>query len=352
MFLRFLFPNHIERVKLLSLKALTLKALFLGVGSTAMIAVALADQPKYRIGVLAPLTGNFANYGKTIRQGIEAVQNPSIEWVFEDEACEPSKAVSAYKKLSSLDKISFFIGPCCGSPQKAIAPLLYNQDQVVLLPNAASSEVFDLSARKMYSVQYSLEADATFIADEMNKRGLKKVAVIYVDNDFSQTLETGFLKFFQGKLVYSMRASTFDVQNMKAAALKLKNVDFDSIFIPDAAPLLLGFLSEMNKMGIPPRPTFSVYAAQMPDVLVSEKANAESLIYSYPDVPDNVEAFGYFPSVAAKLMADTVVGCKGQYDCVAEGFMNNKKFQSDGTLRGNITLKTVRNGHFVRLVEK
>ncbi len=317
-----------------------------------MTTVAMAEQPKYRIGVLAPLTGNFANYGKTVREGIEKIKNPSIEWVFEDEGCEPAKAISAYRKLSAIDHLSFLIGPCCGSPQKVVAPLLKNQNQLVLLPNAAPSTVFASSARKMYSVQYSLEADASFIADEMNRRRLKKVAIIYVDNDFSQTLEAGFLKSFKGEVVYSMHASAFDVQNMKAAALNFVNMEFDSIFIPDAAPLLLGFMTEMKKVGVSSRPTFSVYAAQMPDVLISEKANIEGLIYSYPDVPDTVDAFGYFPTVAATLLADTVVKCEGHYGCVEESFANNKSFQSDGTLRGKIIFKTVRNGRFERLDEK
>ncbi len=308
-----------------------------------------AEEPKYRIGVLAPLSGDYANYGNTVRQGIEKIKNPQIEWVFEDEACqEPAKTVSAYRKLSSVDKLTYLIGPCCGSPQKAIAPLVKSHQQLVLLPNAAPSSVYSASGGKMYSVQYSLETEANFVANQMNIRGLKKVAIIYVDNDFSQTLEAGFLKSFKGTVAYALRAPAFDVQYMKSAALKLKTVEFDSIFIPDASPLLLGFLTELRKMGLTARPTFSVYSAQMPDVLVSEKENAEGLLYSYPDVPNSLDALGYFPTVAAKLLADTVAKCGGNYDCVSKNFASNESFQRDGTLSGKLILKTVRNGKFVR----
>lgn len=332
----------------ISITAGTMKPILTCLLILTITALASADQPKYRIGVLAPLSGNFANYGNVVRQGIEKVQNPRIEWVFEDEGCEPAKAVSAYKKLSAADHLSFLIGPCCGSPQKAIAPLLGRLEQLVLLPNAAPSGVFTASGRKMYSVQYSLEAEATFIAEEINRRRLRKVAIIYVDNDFSQTLEAGFLKAFAGKVVYSMHASAFDSQYMKSAALKLKGLDFDSIFVPDAAPFLLGFLTEMKKIGVPERPTFSVYSAQMPDVLTSEKQNAEGLLYSYPDIADAEDAFGVFPTIAAQLLAEKVLKCEGRYACVAQSFAGDKAFQSDGTLAGKIILKTVRNGLFVR----
>lgn len=327
------------------------KLLVLLLLAVVMTSAATAEQSRYRIGVLAPLSGDFAKYGNTIRQGIESIKNPQIEWVFEDEAClEPAKVVTAYNKLSSVDKLSYLIGPCCGSPQKAIAPIVKNHQQLVLLPNAAPASVYSASGGKMYSVQYSLETEADFVAAQMNSRGLKKVAIIYVDNDFSQTLEAEFLKSFKGKVAYALRAPAFDVQYMKSAALKLRTVEFDSIFIPDASPLLLGFLSELKKIGLSAKPAFSVYSAQMPDVLLSEKDNAEGLLYSYPDVPDSQEALGYFPTLAAKLLGDAVSECAGSYDCVSKKFANNISFQRDGTLSGKLVLKTVRNGNFVKFV--
>ena len=310
-------------------------------------AICRAEPTPQKIGVLLPLTGNFASYGALVRKEIEKVQPPGIEWVFEDDLCEPANAISAFQKLSVADGAKFILGPCCGSPQKAVAPLLAGKKQIALLPNAASTQVFELSAKRMYSVQYSLEADGAFVAEQMNQRGLKKAAVIFVDTDFSQALQAAFLKSFKGKVAYTMQAPAFDAQYMKAAALKLKKTDFDSIFIPDASPLILGLLTELKKLEIPRRPAFSVYAAQMKDVLDSEKENAEGLLYSYPDVPAGEDAFGYFPRIAAKILAEKVLRCAGDVDCVAKNFAGDKTFQSDGTLGGKLVLKTVHKGHFV-----
>lgn len=308
-----------------------------------------AKSQVHRIGVLAPLSGNFASYGKSVREAIQSVQVPGITWIFEDDSCEASKAVTAFKKLSTADGVSFFIGPCCGSPQKAVAPLLNNQDRIALLPSAAPSSVFEASGKRMYSAQYSLEADGTFLADQMNARNLQKVAIVYVDNEFSQALEAGFLRAFKGRVAYSVHAPAFDAQYMKAAALALKGVDFDALFIPDASPFLLGFLTELKKLGVGRRPAFSVYAAQMPDVLASEKENAEGLLYSYPDVPEDADAFSYFPKLAAELLARTVADCDGKAACVLQTFSRNQNFQSDGTLSGNIVLRAVREGKFAPL---
>ncbi len=308
-----------------------------------------ADNPKHRIGVLLPLTGDFASYGAVVRKGVESVKLPDIEWVFEDEACDPARTITGFKKLTSFDKLQFIIGPCCGSPQKAVAPLLIDKEILVLLPNAAPESVFRTSGQRMYSAQYSLETEGNFMAQAMNRRGLKRVALVMNDNDFSRTLEDGFRKGFSGSIVFTEHAPGFDVQQMKSIALKLKGINFDSLFIPDAGPLLLGFLSEMKKIGIPRRATFSVYAAQMPDVLTAEKDAVEGLLYSYPEVPGGEDAFAYFPALAASTMAKAVSDCAGKYECVAKKFSEELPFSYNGTLKGKIVLKSVRQGTFVAL---
>jgi ABC-type branched-subunit amino acid transport system substrate-binding protein len=322
------------------------------IGISPLLADVPESQVEYRIGVLAPLSGNFASYGKSVREGIEKVRVPGVTWVFEDDACDPAKAVTAFKKLSSADGLSFFVGPCCGSPQKAVAPLLKGQSKLALLPSAAPVSVFGASGNRMYSAQYSLESDGAFLAGQMKARGLRKVAIVYVENEFSQAIEGGFLKAFDGEVAYSLHAPAFDVQFMKAAALALKKVDFDVLFIPDAAPLLLGFLSELKKVGVARRPAFSVYAAQMPDVITSEKENAEGLFYSYPEVPEGSDAFSYFPRLAAELLGNVVAECHGESSCVLEKFARNPKFKNEGVLAGNIVLKTIRDGQFVEVADK
>ncbi len=311
-----------------------------------------AEEPRPRIGVIIPLTGNFANYGTIVRNGIESIQRPGVEWVFEDDACDPSKAVTAYKKLTESDGIPFVIGPACGSPQKAVAPMMRKRSSLALLPSAAPASVFTDSEQRMYSVQYSLDADATFIAGQMNKRGLKRVAIVYVDTDFSRSLEKSFLKAFDGGVVFRLAAPGFDVQYMKSAALKLKHIKFDSLFIPDASPFIMGFRTELKKLGVSVRPTFSVYSTQMSDVLVGERENAEGILYSYPETAAGEDAFGYFPKLAAEILSSEVLVCKGDYECVKNRFATNSAFQSDGTLSGKIILKTIRDGKFLEVSSK
>lgn len=310
-----------------------------------------AEDLTHSIGVIIPLTGNLANYGSTVRNSIERVQIPGIKWVFEDEACDSTRTVSAFKKLTELQKIHFILGPCCGSPQKTLAPLLKKRDLLVLLPNAASERVFLDSQGKMYSIQYSVEREARFLADQMNKRGLKDVAILSVDSDFSRVMEASFLKEFKGKAVYTVHFPGFDVQHAKSAALQLKKLKFDSLFFADISPFFLGMLTELSKLGIRSVPTFSNYGTQMPDIIEAEGKHANGIFYSYPDVSDSEDAFGYFPNLAAELLGNTVKQCHGEFQCVEKSFAELRNVRKDGTFEGRIILKTIDNGKYVRITE-
>src|SRR5688572_16416227 len=61
-----------------------------------------------RIGVILPMTGEFAPYGDKIRKAIEGKLKGSATLIFEDEGCDPLLAVKAYQKLSNADGINVF----------------------------------------------------------------------------------------------------------------------------------------------------------------------------------------------------------------------------------------------------
>lgn len=309
-----------------------------------------ADEVTHRIGVIAPLTGFLANYGAQVRKSIESISHPGIEWVFEDEACDPAKTVSAFKKLTDVDRISFVLGPCCASPQKALAPLLRRGKQLVMLPNAVPESVFEHSAGNMVSVQYSIESEATFLAEQMNRRGLNRVAVILVENDYSRAMDSAFGRAFKGEVVYSFRAPHPDAQYMRAAAIKLKTIDFDSLFIPDISPLLSGFLTEIKRLGISARPVFANYGAQLPDVLTAEKDNAEGIMYAYPNVPDTEDAYEYFPKLAATVLAQAVADCNGVVDCVKKTLGDNQHVRAAHDSSRAIVIKKIEGRRYSRVV--
>lgn len=77
---------------------------------------ALADDQSIKIGALLVLTGQYAMQGNAFREGIElaedfinesgGIQGKKLKVIIEDTVNDPKKALSAAKKLASIDKVS------------------------------------------------------------------------------------------------------------------------------------------------------------------------------------------------------------------------------------------------------
>ncbi len=95
-------------------------------------AVVANNQP-LKVGAMLLLSGDFASYGGGARNGVElAVQeynaNPKntrkVEVVYEDTKADPKTAVSAYRKLTSVDHVDAILGPMLQTEMSAIAPII------------------------------------------------------------------------------------------------------------------------------------------------------------------------------------------------------------------------------------
>ena len=68
-----------------------------------------------KIGVIVPLTGPLASVGEKVKRGIqmaaESEHFPQKNIIYEDGEFSNSKALSAYHKLVSVDKVQAVIGP-------------------------------------------------------------------------------------------------------------------------------------------------------------------------------------------------------------------------------------------------
>lgn len=127
-----------------------------------------SELSRLKIGVILPLSGPFGRYGAEIQKALAGLSNNTVTFVFEDEGCDPKQAVSAFKKLSTIDKINLFLGPWCGSSQSAIVPLLMSSDSLTVLASSASEALFHLSEGRIFSSQQSIESESTYLAEKVS----------------------------------------------------------------------------------------------------------------------------------------------------------------------------------------
>ena len=202
------------------------------------------------VGVIIPMSGSFARYGERVRTAMEQAKSPAMQFRFEDEGCNPRTAVSSFRKLSSVDNIRLFLGPWCGSPQVAVASLLANTDSLAVVGSSAPERVFTLSKGRMLAVQPSIESESTFNAEQAYQRGARRVVIVFLENDFSRAHEAAFTAGFKGEVLSTLVYSNNDGSDLRALALKVRQLNPDTLYIPDAYPLMHGLLKQLATVGL------------------------------------------------------------------------------------------------------
>ncbi len=103
-----------------------------------------ASTDKVRVGVILPLSGQYAAFGESVKKSMEMslqdLPNKNVELVFEDDQFDSKKALSAYNKLQSVDNVDMVVG--LASPSLEVLKPLVNQSNELLFTvgNEASIE--------------------------------------------------------------------------------------------------------------------------------------------------------------------------------------------------------------------
>ena len=297
-----------------------------------------------RVGVLAPLTGAFARYGEKFVAAVRGEANGSVQFVFEDEGCDPKRAIDAFKRLSEVDGVRVFLGPWCGSPQSAVAPLVRSKNDIAVLGSSAPRAVWAASGDRMFSTQHSIEDESEFMAGAVARRGAKSVVIVFRENQFSRAHEAAFRAAFPGAVLETIAYDSGDISELKSAALRIRKLNPDALYVPDAFPLLGGFTKELRAIGLGGKPVYSVYSAQSEDVMKTVGSDG-GLVYSFPDIGEE-EAIRTFPRNAARLLVAAIGLCGDDPTCLQAKLRMSGGFDSNGVVPAHFVLKTLRHERF------
>src|SRR5262245_58830787 len=162
-------------------------------------AAAQSDGPPIRVGYSMSRTGPFApgaqvtqepNYLLWAEQ-VNAVgglnvkgQKRKIELISYDDRSEVETAVRTYEKLMTTDKVDLILPPWGSTMNFAIAPLANRQGYPVLAPTALSMKLIDMKLPYFFSMLPQPYVLMQALADMLAAKGIKTVAVIYMDDLF------------------------------------------------------------------------------------------------------------------------------------------------------------------------
>lgn len=203
--------------------------------------VARAAEP-VKIGLILPMSGPFASYGKQIEHGVKlylATQGDTfggrkVELIIKDDS--PGTAGDVSKRLAQelviKDKVDVLAGFGLTPAAFAVAPLATEAKKPMVVMNAATSSV---TAKSPYIVRTSmtLAQNSAPMASWAAKNKIKKVFTLVADYGPGHDAETQFKKTFTaagGEIVGDVRAP---VKNPDFAPYlqKIKDTKPDAVFL-------------------------------------------------------------------------------------------------------------------------
>lgn len=197
--------------------------LSLATAVTILLPLAPAHAEDLKVGFIGGLSGPFKVYGEASKNGLEmgldAAGRKGVKVIYEDDQFTPAKTVTAFKKLTEVDKVDLLI-VLASSPSKAVAPLA-EQKQIPLLAWASDAEV--AHGRKFVIRSWvSGEAEAERLATEVKRRNLQRVGFLISTTDYGRSVRDGFKKSIDPSILVEEAEYPADAQDFKPFLLKLR----------------------------------------------------------------------------------------------------------------------------------
>lgn len=162
-----------------------------------------AASASIKVGLSAPITGNYAEFGENFRYAVEmaadqinaagGIRGKKLEIVVNDSKGDPREAALIAQKFVQDRTILAQIGDFSSTSCLAAAPI-YERNGMVQLSPTSSHPDFAKSGRYMFGIVGTQEAEGPFnvqyLAQDYLK--LKSTAIIYINNDWGVVTKDKF----------------------------------------------------------------------------------------------------------------------------------------------------------------
>jgi len=203
----------------------------------------VAEKEPIKIGLIGSLSGEAASWGQNALAGITlatkeinergGINGRKVEIVSEDDKCS-AEGVNAINKLINIDKVVGILGPICSASGGPSLPIAQNNGTPVVIISASAphlTKIGDYIFRVYPSDAFQGQVGADFV---FNKLGKKKVAIVYVKNDWGEGIKEVFKTRFKelgGEIVYEGGVLQ-DQKDFRTEITKVKSSGAEVLYFP------------------------------------------------------------------------------------------------------------------------
>lgn len=253
-----------KKITAAALAAMMCAALLTGCGGKKEAAPA---DDTIKIGASFELTGNVANYGKSILSGLKmaidevnakgGVNGKKITIIESDNKSEPSESGNSITKLVTQDKVAAIVGPATSGCVAAGSPITTANKIPHIAPSATApgitmdnGKVKEFMFRACFIDPFQGQVMAEF-ADKTLK--VKNVAILYdSSSEYSKGLSEVFEKTLIGKggKIVGKEAFLSKDLDFKSSLTKLKASNPEAIYVPGYYEEVSKIIKQARELGI------------------------------------------------------------------------------------------------------
>ncbi len=212
-----------------------------------------------RVGLIMPLSGSMATYGKplatAVEMGLGVLNEGGVSLYLEDDGDNPQRAAAAVEKLVNQHQVMVIIGPLGVKSSQAASARAQELGVPIISLSQGRAEL--LSNREyVFQNYFAPEDQAIALVDALiTQRHKYRVAILAPSNSFGKNfaeIMDGILREKGGQTVatsfYTPGTTDFYtiIQELNA------NYRFDAIFVPDSAERSAGILNAIAEHKLHP----------------------------------------------------------------------------------------------------
>jgi branched-chain amino acid transport system substrate-binding protein len=342
------------------------------------------------IGVVVPLSGNSSNYGESARRGIDlaikeinnsgGAAGRKLRPTYEDSKANARDGVNAIQKLISANKVQVIVGDIVSGVTLAAAPIC-ESNKVVLISPTSTAPAITNAGQYIFRNISSDNLEGKLMADFMRGRGINKVAILQVQNDYGEGISGVFTEQFkrQGGQVVLHERYKQDESDFRSLLAKVSSSSPEALYCIGYYTDV-GFIAKQAREQGDKLALYATTTIEDPQFLKVAGTAAEGVIYplasgfsvdsndssitkfiasyenEYKQKPGFVEAQAYDCVYLIRQAIENGGGITGpeiqRGMAQIKGFRGatgETSFDQNGDVEKQLVMKTVREGRFVPL---
>jgi ABC-type branched-subunit amino acid transport system substrate-binding protein len=278
----------------------------------------------FKIGVILPLSGELAEQGKGVLQGIQYAidqhnqdaEKTKVDIVVRDSKSNALTAIYAAQELSDNEEVGAVIGELESSVTASIAGILQEKKMVLLAPTATEDGLTSIGSY-IFQVNTSLNMRSKMLADyAVSGLGLKRFALLAPADRYGLAMRDGFVEkvetlggkiltevlYFEGAPDLEQYIST-QMKGVRKVGIEQMVTDSLIVIVPKET------LEEMNETEERPSPNRLYVSQDIPELVDSVALAVTSIdgiflpVYS-EDLPFVMPQLAYY-NINAKIFGGT-----------------------------------------------